>query len=63
MGVGERQTKTERKKESACRGSNSRPQVQSCTQAIWTGGLFFGGVERKPSHYTQHTARSTPKLG
>ena len=50
------------KRDHACRGSNSRPQTQSCTHAIWTGGLFSFFWE-KTSHYTPHTARSGPKLG
>ena len=28
-------------KTNACRVSNPRPQTQSCTQTIWTGGLLF----------------------
>ena len=50
-------------KRNACRDSNSCPQTQTCTQAIWTGGLFsFLRQEYRSTHgtcmrVTRHTAR------
>ena len=53
--------KTNRKKKvggNACRGSNSRPQTQSCTQAMWTGGLFSFFEKKSIAMHTAH-ARAT----